>query len=185
MFLGLCGQLNLFFHYCFFCKKVIFDGCFPVKNKFHCEKNVLPLNDNNQSILSSNCVLYMCRLCTYIWYLFVLAGIVLNIMALIDSSKDTNARGKPNGNIYYFILPIVSIVIPNPITTYITAYIPKCADFGNCAAHYRTLYTYAFYVSALGLIALVLVWSMSCCVRICNKISNMGEEGEDEEKLTV
>ena len=70
---------------------------------------------------------------------------IVNIVALVDSAEDKNARAQPKGETYYFILPIVSIVIPNPITTGITAYSPDCTIYNNCNASYRDLYGHGYY----------------------------------------
>ena len=44
-----------------------------------------------------------------------------------------------SGSFYYTVLPIVSIVIPQPITTGMIAF-TDCNEFDNCDEGYRDLY---------------------------------------------
>ena len=63
---------------------------------------------------------------------------------------------------YYLILPIVSILIPNPITTGMTAF-TDCEEFENCDERYRDLFTAAFALSMV----LTFLCCGSCCVTCC------------------
>ena len=62
------------------------------------------------------------------------------IMGVVDSIQDEKALEKENGSLYYKILPIVSIVVPNPITAGIVAYTPECENFENCDQAYLDYY---------------------------------------------
>ena len=99
------------------------------------------------------------------WCLFTLLGIantVVNIIAVVASAaKDSPAMLADKGRTYYLALPIVSIVIPNPITTGLTAF-TDCNDFNHCGESYRDLYTAAFALSLTG-VCLTFCICFMCC----------------------
>merc|ERR1712047_126378 len=84
---------------------------------------------------------------------------VVMIIALVDSAEDTYALDQSNGKTYYSTLPIVSIVLPNPITTGIIAYSPDCNTYNNCDKRYRSLYIAGFWLQMVQIIA--------CCGLCC------------------
>ena len=63
------------------------------------------------------------------------------IMGIIGSIADQEALDKEDGTLYFKTLPIVSLVIPNPITVGIVAYSPECATFENCDEPYLDYYS--------------------------------------------
>ena len=65
------------------------------------------------------------------------------------------------GVIYYTILPIVSIVIPQPITTGMVAF-TDCNVYNNCDEIYRDLYMAGF-----GIVLTSWILGFCACCLIC------------------
>ena len=96
-----------------------------------------------------------------------IAHTVINIIAVVASSdSDGPAMQVDAGRKYYLTLPIISIVIPNPITSGMTAF-TDCNDFNNCGENYRTLYTAAFGIN----IATIALSIGACCFMCCGLLS--------------
>lgn len=69
-----------------------------------------------------------------------IAYTVVMIIAVVQSSQDNTMLDSVSAaNTYYVILPIISIIIPNPITSGIIAF-TDCSEFKNCDESYRDLY---------------------------------------------
>ena len=74
----------------------------------------------------------------------------LAIAAVVNSTKDTAALNGADGYYYYHTLPIISAIIPNPISTYRTAYFPiDCNDYSNCGADYIKETEACFWISII------------------------------------
>ena len=101
----------------------------------------------------------------FIFVILGFANFIIQIVAVVASSDADGfamlAEGV-NGKMYYKALPIVSIVIPNPITTGITAF-TDCNKFDNCDESYRDLYVAAFWLNMVGVFMLFGFCCVACC----------------------
>ena len=96
------------------------------------------------------------------------ANFIIQLVAVIDSSSsdgDDWPKGV-NGQKYYQTLPIISIIIPNPITSGMTAF-TDCNEFNNCGESYRDLYTAAFWLNMVMFGPLIILLCMCCGVGAC------------------
>ena len=98
-----------------------------------------------------------------------LLGIVhtaLGIAAVVGSAGDDDLMNIDGAKTPYLILPIVSIIIPNPVTTGISAF-TDCTKYNNCDANYRDLYTATFTINivTIGLGALCGVIYLLRCAK--------------------
>merc|ERR1712032_1583285 len=101
-------------------------------------------------------------LCTCLFIALGIANTVIQILAVVASSKVDGVAmiASPDKAVtYYQTLPIISIVIPNPITAGMTAF-TDCEEFNNCDENYRDLYTAAF---ALSIVSVFSMCCMCCC----------------------
>ena len=69
-----------------------------------------------------------------------LVHLCIGITAVVDSSNDELAMNQTYGKVFYYQLPVASIVLPNPFLTAVIAFVPDCTEFGNCDKTYRDLY---------------------------------------------
>ena len=112
----------------------------------------------------------LCATCMYCLIgVLGIAHTVINIIAIVASSdSDGPAMQVDAGKKYYLTLPIISIVIPNPITSGMTAF-TDCSEFNNCNESYRDLYTAAFGIN----IATIVLSIGACLVMCCGVFSGM------------
>ena len=108
-----------------------------------------------------------CAMCTFCLYLILgLCYTVINIVALVASSdSEGNAMQVEEGTKYYLTLPLISMFIPNPITTGMTAF-TNCTEFNNCGESYRDLYLAVF---GINIVTICLFLGMICCGILCAK----------------
>ena len=96
-----------------------------------------------------------------------IAYTVVMIIAVVQSSQDSTMLDTVSAaNTYYIILPIISIVIPNPITTGMIAF-TDCSEFNNCDESYRSLYTAGFSLCLVVWALVSLLCFVFCCGACC------------------
>ena len=104
---------------------------------------------------------------TCVYCLIGILGIThtaLNIAAVV-ASAGSDVMDVDEGKTYYLILPIISTLLPNPITTGLSAF-TDCTYFNNCDASYRSLYTAAFGINITTVVlAFAVCFVLCCCVR--------------------
>merc|ERR1712035_15152 len=114
----------------------------------------------------TKCILHLLLAIVNIGIFLVYEG--LCISAAISASNDELALTIPDGKTYFKTLPIVSCIIPNPITTYITGYGSDCEKYRNCDAEYIKQTQAAFYLSiVLWFGSCILSLVMCCFEKVC------------------
>merc|ERR1712071_673363 len=102
----------------------------------------------------------------------------LCISAAINGADDKIATNLPDGKTYYQTLPIVSCVIPNPITTYITGYGANCEQCFNCDSDYVKQSQAAFWLAiVLWFGSCILSLVMCCFEKLCSCICPCIDDG--------
>ena len=56
---------------------------------------------------------------------------------------------KKHGKIFYYNLPLITILIPNPVTPAASYFLPNCSFYKNCGKHAEESYKYLFLLTML------------------------------------
>ena len=95
--------------------------------------------------------------------LWVIHAII--VIVAISKAHSSGVTEIDGGTTRYLVLPIISLIIPNPITTAITAF-ADCEEFKNCGEGYRSLFMFLFVYEIIG-VALVCCLPVFCTGLVC------------------